>query len=378
MLTNLFDHASDEQLDIMPDWLMLTDATPIEVIQNLESISPKFQEKVVVFIDHDTPCGSSEAAVLQKKLIEFAGKNGAKLYNGRGIGYQLMIDNHIKKGDVIACCGKHSTVFSAADALGVSLSPAQMISSLEGAPVRLRKTGNVEIELKGKLCGAVTSKDVALILLGKHFKTMEGNTVVFTGEGAEMLLYERIAICAMLGEADVKAVTFDSRPISPSISLDLNKITPVVSGPNGLSCCMPADAVNNITVNEVFVGGCTSGRMENLRILANALGDKKIPSRVRLIVAPATCAVFNQAANEGLITRFLDAGALVMNQGCSVCWGRSQGYVDKEETMVSSGAYCYPACAGDKEAKVYLASACTAAACALNGVICRPEEEAWI
>ena len=127
--------------------------------------------------------------------------------------------------------------------------------------------------------------------------------------------------------------------------------------------------VREIPVQEVFIGGCRGGRIEDLRQAAAVLRGKHIAYRLRMVVAPISSATYVQALQEGLIDIFLDSGAVVMNQGCSVCWGRAQGILDKGEVLVSTGAYNYSGCCGNREARVYLVSPATAANAAVTGLL---------
>lgn len=153
-------------------------------------------------------------------------------------------------------------------------------------------------------------------------------------------------------------------------TVSLQSIVPVVTGPHNLSHMEKVIGMEDRGINEVFIGGCSGGRIDDLRLAASILEGKHVPPRVRLMIAPATSEIYNQAANEGLLATFLDAGAILMNQGCSVCWGKSQGIVEDGEVLLSAGSRNHKGCAGAETAEVYLCSPAVAAYSALTGKIC--------
>ena len=131
----------------------------------------------------------------------------------------------------------------------------------------------------------------------------------------------------------------------------------------------PISDIEHISVQEVFIGGCRGGKLDDLRIAASILKGKKIAYRLRMVVSPASSAIYIQALQEGLIDIFLDSGAIVMNQGCSVCWGKAQGILDAGEVLVSTGSYNCKGCSGSEDSFVYLVSPAIAAKVAINGYL---------
>jgi len=155
---------------------------------------------------------------------------------------------------------------------------------------------------------------------------------------------------------------------------DLGKIEPVVARPDNVDDVVSVDAVGQVRIHQGFIGSCNSGRIEELRTAASILKGKKIPEGVRLLISPASNAVYLQALQEGLMDIFIDAGALIMNSNCSVCWGGCQGVIGEGEVLISTGTRNFKGRAGHKDSKVYLASAATVAASALAGRIVRADE----
>lgn len=347
-------------------WWVINDGASADVVALMREKTVKHPEKVKVFIDHDTPCGSVEAALLQKALIEFARENGCELFNGRGISHQIMLDTFVKPGDVVAGCFSHGAMYGAVNAFGASLSPKELAQSLQSGEAALTVPQTVHIRLEGSLAFPASEKDLALFLRAHSEYGIKNARIVFSGPGAvNMPLPGRIALCQML-DADLTAFEDEA---AADFTLELSTIVPTVSGPNCPDTLSPAPSLSDKTVNEVFIGGCSGGRIEDLRHAAFILAGRRVPPRVRLMIAPATTEVYEQAANEGLLATFLDAGAILMNQGCSVCWGKSQGIVDDGEVLLSAGSRCFKGCAGAESAEVYLCSPIVAAYSALAGSI---------
>ena len=144
----------------------------------------------------------------------------------------------------------------------------------------------------------------------------------------------------------------------------------MVAGPNDFTLTVPAAELKEIPVTSVFIGGCSAGRIEDLRAAAAVIKGRKVQRKVRTLVAFASTDIYIQAANEGLIAQFMDAGALVMNQGCSACYAHSQGLVDDKDTVLSAGSRACPNCNGEGDAPTMLCSAATAMESAIAGYVC--------
>lgn len=146
----VFDKAPGSAAAVGVDWWVLNDAASADAVARMHGKKLKFPEKVKVFIDHDTPCGSAEVAVRQKALIRFTEDVGCELFNGRGISHQIMLDRFAKHGDVVAGCFTHRAMYGAAGALGVSLSPEELARSMENGAASFVVPQTVRIRLDRK------------------------------------------------------------------------------------------------------------------------------------------------------------------------------------------------------------------------------------
>ncbi len=258
----------------------------------------------------------------------------------------------------------------------------------------------IRFNLTGKLREGVYPRDLILTIIGDigangcNYKIME-----FAGEGAQGLsVNDRFVLCNLAVEAgaktgivepDEKVVEFmrghgrsyDNLYRSDAdasflqvYDYDLSKIEPVVAEPHFVDNVKPLTQVGEVKIDEAFLGSCNNGRIDELRVAAAILKGRKVHPDVRFLITPASNSVYLQALEEGLVDIFLEAGAMMMNPNCSVCWGSCQGVIGEGEVLISTGTRNFKGRAGHKDSKVYLASAATVAASAVAGKITGPEK----
>lgn len=370
--------ATGSVVQILPDWCLITDAAARRSVDLFDETATVWDKnKVVVILDHDTPSGSEAVSVIQRKLINFAKAQDTIFHQGEGVGYQLLLDHYVQPAQTVLGCGDHMAVFGAVGALGVKVEPEELAEAMKHGVFSLQAPETVTIALTGEMRPGVQAKDVILSIIREQgTKRLAGKMVEFAGPAVQGLtLNDRITICNLAGKMNVFSAVFDletaetTDAVAVQFGYDLGQVTPQIALPGGFENIVAVGDLERIRVNEVFVGGCSGGRIEDLRVAAGIVRGGKVAKGVRMIVAPITSEVYVQALQEGLITDLIDAGAVVMNQGCSVCWGKSQGIVDTEEVLLSSGSYNYAGCAGAATAKVYVVSAATAATSAMTGFI---------
>ncbi len=376
---------SGDSMKIKVDWCLVNDASAHHSIDLLGDQAEIFdRSKVAVVLDHDTPSGSEAVSVIQRKLINFARKHDIVFHQGEGVGYQLMLDHYVRSGQIVAGCGEHTAVFGAVGAIGIQVTPEKLAEVLKTGVLDFPMPETLKIALTGVLPSGVLSKDIILSILRKvGADSLTGKLIEFTGSALQALtLNDRITICNLAGRTGAVAAIMDLTAVASeaveaaAYQFDLAEVQPMIVQPDNFNVILPVGQNKPEKVNEVFIGGCSGGRIEDLRIAAAIVRNRKVASGVRLMVAPVTAGVYVQALQEGLITDFIDAGAVVMNQGCSVCWGKSQGILDTEEVLVSAGSYNCKGWAGSPAAKIYITSSATAATSALTGVITAPKSVA--
>ncbi|MFV0618274.1 MAG: aconitase family protein [Megasphaera sp.] len=353
------------------DTALISDAVSDAFVQQLVQTEIKNPEKLIVTIDHDVPNSTVAVGAKQRMLIDWAVEQGIRLEKCQGIGYLRVLENHDLTHQVMIGTGIHMNGFGAAGALGITCREEDFLDYLQKGEVQLPNLTTLSLSLTGSLPENTSIQDAAVYLFQHVQKSCHSQTLVLlTGDGlASYTMDELFDLCHWIKEAGAFSVIVSKQVDIPvDYELSLHEIVPMVMKPGENSdVCLLKEIMEAVEVQEVFIGGCRGGKIADLRNAASVLRNHKVQDKVRLIIAPATSSVYCQALREGLISDFLNAGALIMNQGCSVCWGKAQGILDDGEVLVSTGSYHYPGCAGSKTAKVYLVSPAIAAGCAITG-----------
>lgn len=357
-------------------------------------------KKLVFIVDHNVPSDNPKTAASQKKMRDFARENGIDFWEGKGVCHQIMMENYVCSGELIFGADSHTCSYGAIGAFGTGVGCTDFLYGMVTGTSWVLVPETVKFNLIGKLPDGVYARDLILEIIGTvgangcNYQVME-----FTGEGTKTLsISDRIALCNMAVEAGAKTGIFepDEKAIAyleehgrkpkavyhsdpdavyaREYTFDLSKIRPVVAKPDFVDNLCPAEEVRGIKIDEAFLGSCNNGRIEDLRVGASILKGHKVVDSVRFLVVPASLEIYKQALKEGLIDIFMDAGAIVMNPNCSVCWGSCQGVIGENEVLISTGTRNFKGRAGHPSSKVYLGSAATVTASAIAGKIALAED----
>ena len=357
-------------------------------------------KKLVFIVDHNVPSDNPKTAASQKKMRDFARENGIDFWEGKGVCHQIMMENYVCSGELIFGADSHTCSYGAIGAFGTGVGCTDFLYGMVTGTSWVLVPETVKFNLIGKLPDGVYARDLILEIIGTvgangcNYQVME-----FTGEGAKTLsISDRIALCNMAVEAGAKTGIFepDEKAIAyleehgrkpkavyysdpdavyaREYTFDLSKIRPVVAKPDFVDNLCPAEEVRGIKIDEAFLGSCNNGRIEDLRVGASILKGHKVADSVRFLVVPASLEIYKPALKEGLIDIFMDAGAIVMNPNCSVCWGSCQGVIGENEVLISTGTRNFKGRAGHPSSKVYLGSAATVTASAIAGKIALAED----
>ena len=351
--------------------------------------------KLVWIVDHNVPSDSPKTAASQKKMRDFAKEHSIKFYEGQGVCHQIMMENHVCPGELIFGADSHTCAYGALGAFGTGVGCTDYLYAMVTGKSWVLVPETLRFNLTGKLPEGVYARDLILTIIGKigangaNYKAME-----FAGDGMKNLtMSDRIAICNLCVEAGAKTALMEVDDIAlhylhehgrepkacfasdadahfaAVYDIDLSTITPIVAKPHFVDNVCPAKEAAGVKIDEAFLGSCNNGRIEDLRVGAELLKDRKVHPLVRFLVVPASQAVYQQALKEGLLKIFMEAGAIVMNPNCSVCWGSCQGVIGEGETLISTGTRNFKGRAGHRDSFVYLASAATVTASAIKGEI---------
>ena len=381
------------------DKLMSNDGTTHLTIDmyNTQIKNPHIADasKLVWIVDHNIPADSPKTAASHKKMRDFAKEHNITFYEGEGVCHQVMMENHVCPGELIFGADSHTCAYGALGAFGTGVGCTDYLYAMVTGTSWLLVPETIRFNLTGKLKDGVYARDVILTIIGKisangaNYKAME-----FAGEGLHTLsMADRISICNLCVEAGAKTALMevddvaldylkehgrepkaifksdDDANFSQVIDIDLAAIEPIVAKPHFVDNVVPAKEACGTKIDEAFLGSCNNGRIEDLRVGAQVIKGKHVADKVRFLVVPASRAVYKQAMEEGLLDIFMEAGAMVMNPNCSVCWGACQGVIGEGEVLISTGTRNFKGRAGHKDSYVYLASAATVTASAIAGEI---------
>ena len=381
------------------DRLMSNDGTTHQTVDmyNNKLKHPRIADhkKLVFIVDHNVPADNPKTAASQKKMRDFARENQIDFWEGKGVCHQIMMEHYVCSGELIFGADSHTCTYGALGAFGTGVGCTDFLYGMVTGTSWVLVPETVKFNLIGRLPEGVYPRDLMLTIIGEigangcNYQVME-----FTGEGAKTLsINDRMVLCNLAVEAGAKTGIFEADEAAVSYlrergrepkavytsdpdavyareyTFDLSKIQPVVARPDFVDDVVPAGEVCGVKIDEAFLGSCNNGRIDELRVGAAVLKGKKVADSVRFLVVPASLDVYRQALKEGLIDIFMEAGAIVMNPNCSVCWGSCQGVIGENEVLISTGTRNFKGRAGHPSSKVYLGSAATVAASAIAGEI---------
>jgi len=358
--------------------------------------------RTILFIDHASPSPRKELSNAQKLLKEFAMEYKATLSDvGEGICHQIVVERYARPGDIVVGADSHTCTAGALGAFATGMGSTDLALAFGTGKIWLKVPYTIRFELSGKLQSGVTSKDVILWIIGEigadgaTYRAME-----FDGEFVRQLSVEsRLTITNMAVEAGAKTgmmptdnkvreylSTYDRedefKEVTPDESaeyeevhkINVSSVEPMVSFPHTVDNVKPAAEAKGIRIDQVFIGTCTNGRIEDLRLAASILKGKKKADHVKLLIQPASLNVYLEALKEGLFEIFLNAGAVILPPGCGPCVGIHLGIPADSERVLSTQNRNFKGRAGNPSAEIYLSSPATAAASAITGFITDPRE----
>jgi len=359
-------------------------------------------QRIVMVLDHQIPADSVKSAELHKIMRKFAKKQEIQHFYDVGFGgvcHQVMVEKgHVRPGELIVGADSHTCTYGALGAFGTGIGSTEMAAVFATGKIWLKVPETIKISVTGTFQKFVTAKDLILNVIGQIgadgalYKAIE-----FNGSTIESLsISERMTLCNMAVEAgaktgiinpDEKTILYvrnrTHEPFKPltsdfdaeyekTIEIDASGLEPQIACPHSVDNVKSASEVEGTPINQAFIGSCTNGRIEDLRLAAEIIKGKKISNGVRFLVTPASQEVYLQALREGLLETFVEAGACVCNPTCGACFGGHMGLLADGETCISSSNRNFIGRMGSPKAKIYLASPATVAASAIKGEITDP------
>jgi 3-isopropylmalate/(R)-2-methylmalate dehydratase large subunit len=362
------------------------------------------KDKIVLVPDHFTPNKDIKSANQVKILRDFAIKHNLKYYFEQGevgIEHALLPEKGIVvPGDIVIGADSHTCTYGALGAFSTGVGSTDFAAAMISGKAWFKVPETIKFVYNGKLNKWVDGKDLILYTIGKIgvdgalYKVME-----LTGETIKTLpMYARLTMCNMAIEAGAKTAIIEPDVITESyvkgraqrtykffksddtadyadiIEINVEEIEPQIAFPHLPENSKPVSEAKNIKIDQAFIGSCTNGRIEDLRIAAEIFKNRKVAKYVRAIVIPATPDIYKQALKEGLIDIFVDAGAVVGPPTCGPCLGGHMGILAKGEKAIATSNRNFVGRMGDPESEVYLSNPAVAAASAITGYITHPDE----
>ena len=411
----LADHAgvkevhAGELIEANVDIVMANDITGPMALPIFKKMADKVfdKDKVVLVPDHFTPNKDIKSAENSKAIREVSREQGLThhMEQGKcGVEHAILPESGIVvAGDAVIGADSHTCTYGAIGAFSTGVGTTDIATGMATGQLWFKVPSAIKFNLHGKLPKYVSGKDVILHIIGRIgvdgalYKSME-----FTGEGVkELSMADRFTICNMAIEAGAKNGIFpvDEAAIEyldkhakreykiyeadsdaeyeEVVDVDLSAIRPTVAFPHLPGNAKTVDeieAMDKIYIDQVVIGSCTNGRMEDLRKAATILKGKKVADNVRVMVVPATQKIYLQCILEGILETFVEAGCAVNTPSCGPCMGGHMGVLAKGEKCVSTTNRNFVGRMGDVESLIYLASPETAAASAIAGYIANPEK----
>lgn len=361
------------------------------------------KDRVAIVLDHFVPNKDIKAAQQSKTCREFACSHCVSHFydvGKMGIEHALLPEQGVvTAGDCIIGADSHTCTYGALGAFSTGVGSTDMAAGMATGMAWFKVPSAIKFELTGKLPPNCSGKDVILTIIGMIgvdgalYKSME-----FCGDGvASLSMDDRLCICNMAIEAGAKNGIFpvDEKTVEymegrcertpviysadpdaeyeKNVCIDLSEIVPTVACPHLPENTRPASELHHIKIDQVVIGSCTNGRMEDMEAAYNILKDNKIADGVRCIIIPGTMSILRQCVEKGWYTAFIDAGAVVSTPTCGPCLGGYMGILAEGERCVATTNRNFVGRMGHVDSEVYLASPQTAAASAIKGYITEME-----
>jgi 3-isopropylmalate/(R)-2-methylmalate dehydratase large subunit len=365
--------------------------------------------RVAIIFDHRVPAESPKTASNQKKIREFVAKHAVRKFHDirgdvGGICHQILPESgYVRPGFVVVGTDSHTTSHGALGAFSFGIGATEMASAWAlGIAVNIEVPATIRVKVSGTFAPYVGPKDLILHLIGRL--TAQGanfRVIEFHGETIRtMSTSGRLVICNMSVEAGATSgivpadeetarylreeagVNDSITPVLPdpdatyeeTLEIDVTNLQPQIACPHTVDNVQPVEKVTGRRVNQIVIGSCTNGRLDDLQMAAQIIRGKKVSQNTRMLVFPASGRIYQQALEQGLVADFMKAGAVVMNPGCGPCLGVHEGALGDGEVALSTTNRNFKGRMGNPNSEVYLCSPAVAAASAITGVIADPRK----
>ncbi len=388
------------------DFAMSQDGTSTMMIRELQDLGFAVQKTargLAMVVDHNSPCPSVDVARIHKAMRDFAEAKSIPVHDvGEGVCHQVIPESgKVRPGDLVVGADSHTCTYGALNICSTGLGSTDVAAAVYTGKLWFKVPGTFLINIDGGFSSRVGAKDLALKIIGSL--TADGATyksVEFSGEAIDSLLMDgRFTVANMSVEMGAKFCPFpfdratadwlasrgidNGTPVASDcdcvyergFDFDASELVPMVAKPHAVDNVAEASSLRDIEVHQAFLGTCTNGRLNDLAAAAAILRQGHVRKGVRLIVAPASRAVYLEAIREGIASQLLRAGASIVVPGCGPCVGTHAGVPSDGENVISTANRNFRGRMGNnRDVGIYLASPETVAASAMTGRITDPRE----
>ncbi|MDR2830304.1 MAG: 3-isopropylmalate dehydratase large subunit [Methanobrevibacter sp.] len=395
-----------EIIELDVDLAMSHDGTSPPAIKVFEKIAENVWDnsKIAIVFDHTVPPNTIGSSEFHKVAREFGWRQELKYFyhHGEGICHQVLPEKGlVEPGKIIVGADSHTCTYGAFGAFSTGMGSTDIAMVYATGKTWIMVPEALKINVTGDLSENTTSKDVILNIIGKvgsdgaSYKAIE-----FFGDTMDKIgVSERMTITNMVIEMGAKNGVMEPNQQSidylkqktnkskfnifksddedgdyeKEFNFDVNDMEPQIACPNNVDNVKPISKVDGVTIDQGFIGSCTNGRLEDLKLAADVLKNEKVHEDVRLIISPASAEIYKLAIEKGYIQIFIEAGAIICNPGCGPCLGGHMGVLSKGETAITTTNRNFKGRMGDPNSYIYLSNPKIVANSAIKGFISQPE-----
>ncbi len=380
----------------------------MEIAEKMKELNLKIwnPDKVTIISDHYTPPANAQQANIVKFTRDWAKEYGVKhYYEFAGPCHQVMVEKmRVLPGEIIVGTDSHTCTYGALGAFSTGIGSTEMLGVLATGQIWLKVPETIKINFIGKMKKGIMAKDLVLAAIGKighagaTYKALE-----FSGDALETLMMdERLCITNMaveagakngimkydnitkeylknlnleINEAEISSLTKDNEGnFCEILTIDVEHLEPLCSCPHEVDNVTEIKNITGIKIDQAYIGSCTGGRYNDLKVAAEFIKGKKIAEGVRLLISPASKEIWDRCAKDGILQILSEAGATVLASSCGACLGIHSGALGEDEVCISSPNRNFIGRMGSKKSSVYLASPLSVIASALVGEIVDPRK----
>ncbi|MDR2623493.1 MAG: 3-isopropylmalate dehydratase large subunit [Methanobrevibacter sp.] len=393
-----------EIIEIDVDLVMSHDGTSPPAIKVFERIAENVWDnsKIAIVFDHTVPPNTIGSSEFHKVARKFGWEQKLKhfYHHGEGICHQVLPEKGlVEPGKIIVGADSHTCTYGAFGAFATGMGSTDIAMIYATGKTWFMVPEAFKINVTGELGENITSKDIILNIIGKigsdgaSYKAVE-----FFGDTVDrMAVSERMTITNMVIEMGAKNGVMepnqqtidylkkktnktnfnifksDDDDYEKEFSFDITNMEPQIACPNNVDNVKPISKVDGVAIDQGFIGSCTNGRLEDLKLAAEVLKNEKVHEDVRLIISPASAEIYKEAIEKGYVQTFIGSGAIVCNPGCGPCLGGHMGVLSKEETAITTTNRNFKGRMGDPNSRVYLSNPKIVAYSSIKGYISEPE-----